>query len=83
MNSFFSEKFNKDLKKLDPFVREQVKKELKAILLGTSEGNIKTLKNYSFAQYRLKIGSYRILFNYNEKTKKFLFLHCVHRGKLY
>ena len=44
---------------------------------------VKQLKNYELADYRLRIGNYRILFNKNDDVKTILLLRILHRSKLY
>ncbi len=44
---------------------------------------IKKLKNYELADYRLRIGNYRVLLNKDEKEKTILLLRILHRSKLY
>jgi len=78
-NSFFLKKFQK----LDPQEQVFLKKKLKKIFLSEEAPQIKKLSNYQYAEYRLRIGSYRLLFQYNEKTEKALFLIIKHRKDLY
>lgn len=49
------------------------------------DGNIqvKQLKNFELADFRLRIGNYRVLFNKEENAKTILLLRILHRSKLY
>ncbi len=49
------------------------------------DGNVhvKQLKNYALADYRLRIGSYRVLFTKVEESKEIHLLRVLHRSKLY
>ena len=44
---------------------------------------IKQLKNYELADYRLRVGNYRVLFNKDNDRKTILLLRVLHRSKLY
>ena len=50
---------------------------------GSQHAQVKRLKNYPVADFRLKIWSYRILFNVNEYTKKITIIRILHRSQLY
>ncbi len=49
------------------------------------DGNIsvKQLKHYALADYRLRVGNYRVLFNREEGTRTVALLRILHRSKLY
>ncbi len=49
------------------------------------DGNIqvKQLKDYALADFRLRLGNYRVLFNKDEDRKMILLLRILHRSKLY
>ncbi len=82
-NTVFSKHFQRDLKKLDPIIRNKIKKELKNILSVNKDVKIKKLTDYPIADYRIRIGSYRLCFNYDSKRKKAVFTICRHRKDLY
>lgn len=44
---------------------------------------VKQLKNYEVADFRLRIGDERILFDRDELTKTIHLLRVLHRSKLY
>lgn len=44
---------------------------------------VKQLMNYRVADFRLRIGDYRVLFNKDEERKIILLLRVRHRSKLY
>lgn len=79
----FSPKFEKNYSKLDKTVREKIEKKMKLIFSGEEKGNIKKLKDYPIAEYRLKIGNYRFLFNMDNEEKNIVFVLCKHRKDLY
>lgn len=49
------------------------------------DGNVqaKQLKNYALADFRLRVGNYRVLFNKEEAEKSIVLLRVLHRSKLY
>lgn len=59
----------------------------KVRLLGSwtvSDGlNVKALQHYDLADFRLRVGDYRILFNKNEDRREIHLLRVLHRSKLY
>ena len=83
INTFFSKSFAKSFKKLDSFQKKFILVKLEKILEGEEGGKIRKLKNYPLAEYRLKIGDFRLLFNFDKKKDKVLFIACSHRKNLY
>ena len=45
--------------------------------------NVKKLQHYDLADFRLRVGSYRILFLVHSNEKEIILLRCLHRSKLY
>jgi mRNA-degrading endonuclease RelE of RelBE toxin-antitoxin system len=45
--------------------------------------HVKKLKNYELADFRLRVGSYRVLLDRNMKTKTVTLFRVLHRSKLY
>lgn len=45
--------------------------------------HVKKLKNYELADFRLRIGNYRVLLDRNLKTKTVTLFRVLHRSKLY
>ena len=44
---------------------------------------VKQLKNYNAADFRMRVGDYRVLFNKDEESKTVRLLRVLHRSKLY
>ena len=80
-NTLFLKDFSKDLNRLSPLEKNRTKTKLKEILENNKKANIKKLKNYPLAMYRLKISNYRLLFNF--KDGKAIFTYCKNRRDLY
>ena len=45
--------------------------------------HVKKLKNYKLADFRLRVGDYRVLLDQNLKTKMITLFRVLHRSKLY
>lgn len=82
-SSVFLKDFQKDLKKLSEFDQQFLKTQLKKTFSQKKVPNIKKLKNYPHAMYRLRIGSFRLLFNVDKEKKKYIFIAVKHRKNLY
>ena len=80
-NTLFLEEFAKDLEKIPLLEKENLKKILRQILEEKREVNIKKLRNFPLARYRLRISNYRLLFNFEDG--KAIFIYCKHRKSLY
>jgi mRNA interferase RelE/StbE len=47
------------------------------------KSQIKKLQNYELADYRLRVGDYRFLFNIDDLGKDIYIFRILHRSKLY
>ena len=45
--------------------------------------DVKKLQHYSIADYRLRVGDYRVLFNRNDERKEIRLLRMLNRSKRY
>lgn len=45
--------------------------------------HVKQLQSYNLADFRLRVGNYRILFNLDLENQEVLLLRVLHRSKLY
>lgn len=48
-----------------------------------SNAHIKRLKNYELSNYRLRVGDYRILFDFDIEDNTIVIYRILHRSKLY
>lgn len=64
---------------------QQIFKKIRALADDPWAGNVqvKQLKNYEIADFRLRVGEYRVLFNKDEEGKVIHLLRILHRSKLY
>ncbi|MBR0381868.1 MAG: type II toxin-antitoxin system RelE/ParE family toxin [Eubacterium sp.] len=68
----------KDIKKLDSKVKERIKKAIENL----PSGDIKALKGHKDI-YRLRIGKYRVIFEYDKVNKTFIIYSVRPRGNAY
>ena len=75
----------KELKKLDFVIQKQVKEKI--ILLATDpdklKNNIKALKGEYSGKFRLRIGSYRVVFQIVEEQVVIIVIRIGHRKEVY
>ena len=75
----------KELKKLDFVVQKQVKEKI--VLLATEpdklKNNIKALKGEYSGKFRLRIGSYRVVFQIVEEQVVIIVIRIGHRKEVY
>ncbi len=50
---------------------------------GISNAQVKRLKNYPVADFRLRVGNYRVLFNFHPQSQEIVLLRILHRSALY
>lgn len=77
--------WNRDCKRI---ATKDLKKILKKIPQlqdwPVTEGiDVKALQSYDAADFRLRVGSYRVLFNKDDMLKAIYLLRVLHRSKLY
>jgi mRNA interferase RelE/StbE len=79
----FSKSFWKDMSKIDQKNQKFILAKLREILRGYTPADMKRLQNYPDADYRLRIGDYRLFFVHEKKPEKIYFVHCYNRRELY
>lgn len=78
-------KWRKDCSRID---RKQLRKILLAIRALEQDPwaeniQVKYLENYPTADFRLRVGDYRVLFDKDEEKKMIFLFRVLHRSKLY
>ncbi len=73
----------KDLKKIDRKNLKKIKEGVEELMNFPDISQIKHLKNHPLADYRLRIGNYRVLFNVNWEKKEIYILKIGHRREVY
>lgn len=49
----------------------------------TAGADVKALQHYDSADFRLRVGDYRVLFNKDDEQREIHLLRVLHRSKLY
>ena len=75
-------KFAKSFKKLDPFVRKQIKSYLNRVT-DNSRAKGKALVANRTGQWRYRIGAYRVIVNIKDNELVILALEFGHRRDIY
>lgn len=81
----YSKKAVKYINKLDKQTKQRIKVGIEGLTDTVPKGDIKTLQGYSDGRKRLRIGKYRIIYNYN-KNKEIVILCIMNidtRGDVY
>ncbi len=73
----------KDLKKIERKNLEKIKEGIKELKNFPNISQIKHLTNHPLADYRLKIGNYRVLFNVDWEKREIHILKVGHRKEVY
>ncbi|PCI25483.1 plasmid stabilization protein [Candidatus Peregrinibacteria bacterium] len=75
--------WDKDIKSLSKQDKENIKTKILALKNFPNAGDIKKLTNFTSADYRLRIGHYRVLFDLDHCHKKILLYRILHRKDSY
>jgi len=76
--------FAKDIEKIGKLERDAIFSKITLLkTTGIEHAQVKKLKNYKVADFRLRVGDYRILFNIDLIKKEIVLLRVLHRSKLY
>ncbi len=73
----------KDLKKIAPYNLPTLKKGVEKLKDFPNIPQIKHLKSHPLADYRLRIGNYRVLFDVDWGKNKIFILKIAHRREVY
>ncbi|MDP2669451.1 MAG: type II toxin-antitoxin system RelE/ParE family toxin [bacterium] len=76
--------FAKDISKIDKQELHVIREKIKQLQNdGITHAQVKRLKSYPVADFRLRVGSYRVLFDFSLETKEIILFRVLHRSKLY
>ena len=78
MNIIYSKEAVKNISRMDATTKQRIKQGILAI----PKGNIKPLQGYSDGRQRLRVGKYRVVFNYMSETD-ILIMEIGTRGDIY
>ena len=63
----YSKKAVKFINSMDTVTKKRIKAGIEGLIKEPPQGDIKRLQGYDDGRKRLRIGKYRIIYNYNEK----------------
>lgn len=76
-------KAKKDFQKLDPEIQIRITKAILKLETNRTPQQFKPLIGKDIAEYRLRIGDYRVLYDIDDKEKVVLILRIGHRRNIY
>ena len=76
-------KAQKDFKKLDPQIRKIISQAILKLETNRTPQQFKPLMGKDIAQFRLRIGDYRVLYDIYDEDKIVLILRIGHRKDIY
>ena len=79
----YAKSVEKDLRRISPPNLQKIKKELENLEKFPDLPQIKQLKNHPIADYRLRVGNYRVLFDVNWHEEEIYILKIGHRKDVY
>ncbi len=79
----YAKSVSKDLKKIPPVSLPKIKQGIESLTNFPNTPQIKHLKNHPVADYRLRIGNYRILFDVDWERMDIYILKIGHRKDVY
>ncbi len=79
----YAKSVSKDLKRIAKYNLHRIKSGIEELENFPNISNIKYLTNHPIAEYRLKVGNYRILFDVDWQNKEIHILKIGHRRDVY
>jgi mRNA interferase RelE/StbE len=79
----YAKSVKKDLSKIDKKYLEKIKHEIEFLTVFPNVVNIKKLSAHPLADYRLRIGDYRVLFDVYREEQVIFVLKIGHRKEIY
>jgi len=80
---YLTTRAEKDFKKLSPQVKDRIKKEILRLETSRYPQQFKSLVGKDIAQFRLRIGDYRVLYDVYDDDKEVLIFRIGHRKEIY
>lgn len=78
-----TKKAHKDFIKLDPSLQKPILKTLRGLGFDQKPQQFKALKGKNIAQFRMRVGDYRILYDVYDDEKVVLIFRIGHRKDIY
>ncbi len=82
-NLVYAQSVMKDLRKIAPHQLSVIKEGIEELRMFPGISQIKRLNNHPLAEYRLRIGNYRVLFDVNWQQQEINILKIGHRRDVY
>lgn len=79
----YAKSVKKDLSKIDKKHLEKIKNEIESLTKFPDISNVKKLAAHPLADYRLRVGDYRVLFDVCPDEKVIYVLKIGHRKEVY
>jgi len=79
----YAKSINKDLEKIDVQNLAKIKKGIENLRNFPNVSNIRKLSAHPLADYRLRVGEYRVLFDVSWNEKIIYILKIGHRSEVY
>lgn len=79
----YAKSVKKDIKKIEASELKKIKKRIESLIDFPDVKNTKKLTNHPVADFRLKIGNYRVLFDLDKKHNTINILKIGHRKEIY
>jgi mRNA interferase RelE/StbE len=79
----YAKRVSKDLRGISKSNLVRLKSSIEELSDFPNISSIKSLKNHSIAEYRLRVGDYRVLFDVNWELKEIHILKIGHRKNVY
>ena len=73
----------KDIRKLDPMIRNKIITSIFNLEMNRTPQQFKPLVGKSVAEFRIRIGNYRVLYDVYDEKKEVLILRIGHRKDIY
>jgi len=82
-NVYFAKSIEKDWVKIDESMKLIIKEKIVQLEQFPNLSQIKKLTRHPLAEYRLRVGDYRVLFDYDKPTNSIFILKIGHRKDVY
>jgi len=79
----YAKSVSKDLRHIAPYNLEKIKAGIETLRDFPNIPQIKYLKDHYIADYRLRIGNYRVLFDVDWEKREIYILKVAHRKDVY
>ena len=79
----YAKSIKNDIKKIDKQYHKKIKEEIEKLKYFPDISQIRRLHSHPLADFRLRIGNFRVLFDVDEEKKKIYILKIGHRKEVY